>query len=219
MEAQKAQIVVFAWMRLLREGLALSLDREDDLIVFGRAETPDELIAIVNHDRLDAIVVMLDEVEPDTITLLLGLRDAHPDLAIVALERVTFPSRVLERFRDADIAMLEMRANGLPEVCAMVRALVHGRDQREVVQSIDTGRERPLMTRREHDVLQLIGTGRTAAEISAELGIQPKTVENHKQRIFRKLDVQSQTHAVARAIQMGLIGTADHVAGLRATSA
>jgi DNA-binding CsgD family transcriptional regulator len=37
------------------------------------------------------------------------------------------------------------------------------------------------------------------------MGISPKTVENHKQRIFSKLGVQNQAHAVSVALRQGLL--------------
>jgi DNA-binding CsgD family transcriptional regulator len=37
------------------------------------------------------------------------------------------------------------------------------------------------------------------------LNISPKTVENHKQRIFRKLGVQNQAHAISVAMRSGLM--------------
>lgn len=42
--------------------------------------------------------------------------------------------------------------------------------------------------------------------MGSDLGISPQTVEEHKRRIFAKLDVRNQSHAVARAIQLGLFG-------------
>ena len=58
------------------------------------------------------------------------------------------------------------------------------------------------LTGREADVLALVGAGRTSRQISAELHISPKTVENHKQRIFGKLGVQNQAHAVSVAMRV-----------------
>lgn len=63
----------------------------------------------------------------------------------------------------------------------------------------------PALTGRELEVLRLIGAGRTTREISVVLGVSRRTVENHKRRIFAKLDVQSQAHAVASAARMGLL--------------
>ncbi|HZD37012.1 MAG TPA: LuxR family transcriptional regulator [Actinomycetes bacterium] len=61
------------------------------------------------------------------------------------------------------------------------------------------------LTGRELEVLRLIGAGRTTREISIVLGVSRRTVENHKRRIFAKLDVQSQAHAVASAARRGLL--------------
>jgi DNA-binding NarL/FixJ family response regulator len=65
--------------------------------------------------------------------------------------------------------------------------------------------DRSTLTGRELEVLRLIGAGRTTRQISDALGISQRTVENHKRRIFAKLDVQSQAHAVASAARLGLL--------------
>ena len=61
------------------------------------------------------------------------------------------------------------------------------------------------LTQREPEVLQLLGSGMRAYEIATELGISPKTVSNHIQSIFRKLNVHSRAQAVARAYEHGLV--------------
>ena len=50
-----------------------------------------------------------------------------------------------------------------------------------------------------------IGAGSTTRLVAQTMGISPKTVENHKQRIFSKLGVQNQAHAVAVAMRQGLL--------------
>jgi DNA-binding CsgD family transcriptional regulator len=62
-----------------------------------------------------------------------------------------------------------------------------------------------ILTPREREVLELVSTGLTSRVISTHLGVSPKTIENHKQRIFHKLGVQNQGHAVANALRAGLI--------------
>src|SRR5436190_48192 len=70
-----------------------------------------------------------------------------------------------------------------------------------------SGEVTPLLalTERERQVLRLVGTGSTTREISGRLGISTKTVENHKHRIFAKLGVHNQAHAVSIAVRTGLI--------------
>lgn len=65
---------------------------------------------------------------------------------------------------------------------------------------------RTVLTPRQLDVVRLIARGLTSHEIADELGVRPKTVENYKQRVFVRLDVQNQAHAVARCSRLGLIG-------------
>jgi DNA-binding NarL/FixJ family response regulator len=61
------------------------------------------------------------------------------------------------------------------------------------------------LTQRELDVLQLLAEGATNSEISARLFISPKTTKNHLAAIFQKLDVTNRTHALVRAVVMGLV--------------
>jgi DNA-binding CsgD family transcriptional regulator len=61
------------------------------------------------------------------------------------------------------------------------------------------------LTQRELEVLQLLAEGATNNEISQRLYISPKTTKNHLAAIFQKLDVTNRTHALVRAVVMGLV--------------
>lgn len=61
------------------------------------------------------------------------------------------------------------------------------------------------LTARERDVLRAMAEGLGAKTIARRLGVAVKTVESHKFRIFEKLGVHTQAHAVAMAITHGLV--------------
>ncbi|HVA07514.1 MAG TPA: response regulator transcription factor [Acidimicrobiales bacterium] len=61
------------------------------------------------------------------------------------------------------------------------------------------------LTQRELEVLQLLAEGATNGQISQRLYISPKTTKNHLAAIFQKLDVTNRTHALVRAVVMGLV--------------
>lgn len=63
----------------------------------------------------------------------------------------------------------------------------------------------PHLTDREVMIVYLMSAGHTVPEIAKVLGLGPRTVENHKRHIYEKLGVGSQSHAVARAIWLGLL--------------
>jgi two-component system nitrate/nitrite response regulator NarL len=63
----------------------------------------------------------------------------------------------------------------------------------------------PRLTDREVMIVFLMSAGHTAPEIAKLLELRPRTVENYKRRIYEKLGVGSQSHAVAKAIWLGLL--------------
>lgn len=65
-------------------------------------------------------------------------------------------------------------------------------------------RRRPVLTPREMDILGAMSDGLAAKAIAVRLGVALKTVENHKIRIFEKLGVRSQAHAVTVAMAYGI---------------
>ncbi len=60
------------------------------------------------------------------------------------------------------------------------------------------------LTQREGEVLELVAQGLAGKQVARYLGISPKTVEQHKTRIFAKLGVSNQTAAVSLALASGL---------------
>ncbi|HEY3662822.1 MAG TPA: response regulator transcription factor [Chthoniobacterales bacterium] len=61
------------------------------------------------------------------------------------------------------------------------------------------------LTRREMDILRLIVKGSAAKDSAGELGISPRTVETHRTRLLRKLNLDSSIQVVVFAVQEGLI--------------
>ena len=65
--------------------------------------------------------------------------------------------------------------------------------------------QRPVLTEREIQVLELIAQGHQNKEIAHALNIAEETAKIHVKHIFNKLNVQNRTQAVAVAIHDGLI--------------
>lgn len=61
------------------------------------------------------------------------------------------------------------------------------------------------LTERECEVLQLLAEGKSNREIATQLAIAEITVKNHVSHICEKLHVSNRTHAVVRAMAMGLV--------------
>ena len=61
------------------------------------------------------------------------------------------------------------------------------------------------LSRRELEVVRLVGAGRTNREIAQELFLSPRTVDMHVRNILRKLDCRSRVDAARRAVELGIL--------------
>jgi DNA-binding NarL/FixJ family response regulator len=62
-----------------------------------------------------------------------------------------------------------------------------------------------ILSEREMEVLQLLAEGKSTPEIASNMFISQKTVKNHLASIYEKIDARDRTHAVIRAVKMGII--------------
>jgi RNA polymerase sigma factor (sigma-70 family) len=63
----------------------------------------------------------------------------------------------------------------------------------------------PKITQRERDVLRLLADGKSNEEIGKELFISPETVRTHVRKAMAKLEADTRTEAVAKALRQSLI--------------
>jgi RNA polymerase sigma factor (sigma-70 family) len=69
------------------------------------------------------------------------------------------------------------------------------------------GKGLDILSKRERQVLELVAEGKTNPQIGSQLGISPKTVARHRERIMSKLDLHTAAALVKFAIRTGLIDT------------
>jgi len=85
--------------------------------------------------------------------------------------------------------------------CAFLRVLASERG----VASATSQRASRLVTERQAQILNLIKLGKTNSEIALVLHCSPWTIKNHIHAILRKLDSNTRTHAIARAMSLGIL--------------
>ena len=181
------------------------LNDEPDIEVVGTAATGAELLRVCERLQPDVVLLEADAGEWDAGHLSVTLLKRHRRLRVVGLHDDGDPTTVRHAQR-AGMAALVSRSEGVAPLLIALR----DRSSRRPVVPLTAARPHDQLrsvslTERERQVLLHVGCGETSREICLQLGISRKTVENHKQRIFAKLDVQNQAHAIALAMRRGLI--------------
>ena len=185
--------VVVAREPLLRDGLALIVgDVVDDV---RPVESLDELEAIL--DEVQVVVAHVsDGAEAVELGGLCGARSRA-----VAVHDGLGPSAVASARRAGVDAFVDTSSG--PEV--LLGAVVEEGPRGRLRWSPPAVGVRSLSDR-ELSVLTGVAAGKTSATVAAELGLSVRTVEKYKQQIVERLGARSQAHAVALALQTGIIG-------------
>lgn len=204
------KVVVQQRQRLFREGLGQLLESEDDFDVVGSASTGADFLAVCEEHQPEVALLEADAVEWDAGRLALAVRQAVPRLRLLGLSTRQMSPGEVAKFQRCGIGDVLPRSAGIGRILAALRAPPAPLRLRSYPQTT-TARDRAatepphlVLTPRELMVLNLVGAGFTSKEISGRLNISHKTVENHKQRIFGKLGVQNQAHAVSVAMRRGI---------------
>lgn len=189
--------------QLLRSGIALILEGEDDLHLIGAARDDAELVELVRDHDVDTVILEVQVEAWDVSELVQDLRAHNAELLIIGLYSGRRSDHVAAT-KGAGIDVLLPVSAGTSGLLASLRgseAVLHPGPT--VDRRVLPGRE--VLTPREHEVLRHISAGLTSQQSAQLLEVSPKTVDNHKQRMFAKLGVQNQAHAVAVAHRAGIL--------------
>ncbi|GGU18407.1 response regulator [Streptomyces violascens] len=194
---------------IVRAGLRAVLDTEPDFSVAGEAATAERAVELASSDAYD--VVLMD------LQFGAGMHGAEATAKITARPGAPRVLVLTTYDTDADIlAAVEAGAAGYllkdappEELAAAVRTAASGRSAlapavaHRLMDRMRTPAE--ALTRRELEVLQLVGDGLSNQQISKQLFLSQATVKSHLVHIYAKLGVDSRTAAVAAASARRLI--------------
>jgi DNA-binding NarL/FixJ family response regulator len=204
---------------LVRAGLRMMIESQEDLRVAGEAGTGDEAVALAP----DADVVLMDIRMPglDGLAATRTITNAAQAPRVIILTTFELDDYVFEAVRAGASGFLLKRTRP-EELLAAIRTVAAGdallspsvtrRLMREFARTTAQGRptaasNRDLdrLTEREREVLIHVAHGQSNKEIAAELHLGESTVKTHVKRILMKLGLRDRVHAVVYAYEVGLL--------------
>ena len=200
---------------MVRAGLRLLLEAEDDLEPVGEAGSGREAIFEARSTKPD--VVLLDVVMPDQsgLDVLPTLLHERPELKVLMLSMQDDPQYVRQAFA-AGASGYVLKEAADTEVVAAIREVARGGryvhpelGARLVTAETEAARraEKDPLSEREREVLRLLALGHTNQEIAKQLYISVRTAETHRAHIMQKLRLSSRVELVRYALGEGLLET------------
>jgi two-component system response regulator NreC len=198
---------------VVRAGLAMLVNAEDDLEAVGEAGSAREAVFEARSTKPD--VVLMDVMMPDQsgLEVVPQLLKEHPEAKVLVLSMQDDPRYVREAF-EAGASGYVLKEAADAELVAAIREIggggryVHPELGARLVAAETAERRRaeedPLSDR-EREVLRLLALGHTNQEIAKELYISVRTAETHRAHIMQKLRLSSRAELVRYALSQGLL--------------
>jgi DNA-binding NarL/FixJ family response regulator len=207
---------------VVREGLSAIVDAEDDILVVGEAWDGNEAVRLAHQLRPDVVLMDLKMPNMDGVEAIERIRSEVPGTYILILTTYADDEFILAGIRagargyllkdappDELVRAIRIVSQGEsllePSVAAKVldklSALINDGDSPPESKSTQF----PSLTPREQEILALLANGARNKDIADALFISERTVKVHVSSLMQKLDANTRTEAVAKAIQQGLI--------------
>jgi DNA-binding NarL/FixJ family response regulator len=203
---------------LFREGLKTIVNRDDKYTVVCEAGNGTDGIRLGRRHKPDIMLVDISMPGKNGIQVIRELKQTLPETRFIIISMHSEADYIVEAFRaGASGYMIKESAAGnlIRGLDAVARGELFLDDalSQEVVfrlmQAKDeqaTGRDPyTTLTAREQEVLRHLAEGLTAKEVAAQLFISPKTVENHRTNLMKKLGLHSTVELIRYAARLGLI--------------
>ncbi len=209
---KKSKVFVVDDHPIIRQGLALMINRESDLAVCGEAQDAQTAIQAVATAKPDIMIVDISLTGPDGLDLLKDIRMRYPELPVLILsmhDEGIYAERALRAGAQGYI----MKQEATEKVLVALRRIltreiyiserIANRMLQRYIGSRGAGRPSSIadLTDRELEVFRLIGEGHSTRRIAEELHISVKTVESYQAHIKEKLSLRSARELVQHAIQ------------------
>jgi len=198
--------------QILREGIRRGFESAGHEIV-GEAVNGAEAVEQARELRPQIVLMDLSMPVMDGVTATQHICSELPETQVVVLtmhDDVTKTRQALDAGANGYLS----KGSSFAEVLSTVEAVAAGEtglspelavSMLRAAQDAEPGPDGPLLSDRQVEILQAIADGETTKQVARSLGIAQKTVHNHLNSIYRRLDTQSLTHAVLSAVRLGII--------------
>ncbi|MEM1338422.1 MAG: response regulator transcription factor [Bacteroidota bacterium] len=192
----------------LIEGIELFFEFEDDISIVGTANTGKDLMGLLEKKRVNIVIVDIRMPDMDGIEATRLISKKYPEIKVIAF--TMFDQKIaVAKMLQAGAKGYLLKNSSLKNLLEAVRQVEKGNtyyDSNLPVGSVETlsptgTKKKGKLSKRQYEILELIGEGKTNTEISEILFIGKHTVATHRKNIMQKLDISGQHALISYAIK------------------
>ncbi|HTL30546.1 MAG TPA: response regulator transcription factor [Tepidisphaeraceae bacterium] len=211
---KKASVFVVEDHPIVRHGLMMLINDEEDMVVSGEAESVADAMEKMRTANPDVIVVDIALGDGSGLDLIKDLHAAHPNVPLLAVS-MHDESIYAERALRAGAKGYIMKKAAMDSLLVAIRRVLSGEIYLSEAMSSRllrklmnpggiTGSPIDSLTDREFQVFRLIAEGVGPSEIANRLNLSVKTIETHREHIKEKLGLKSGTELTRFSLQWSM---------------
>ncbi|MBS1837274.1 MAG: response regulator transcription factor [Actinobacteria bacterium] len=196
--------------QILRDGIRRGLESAGEDVV-GEADNGEVAVVLAAETRPDIVLMDLSMPVLDGVAATRRICEQLPGTKVVVLTMHDDPERTRAALQAGAAAYLS-KGTSFADVLDTLRRVQAGEETlspRLAASMLEHLGQQPsrndLLSDRQVEILQMIADGMSTKQAARALGITQKTVHNHLNATYRRLDTQSLTHAVLSAVRLGII--------------
>ncbi len=198
---------------IVRQGLRQILSGIPDMEVASEAANAQETLDQVRVGGWDVLVLDITMPDRSGFDILKELKLEQPHLPVLVLS-IHAEEQLAVRVLKAGASGYLTKENAPGELVKAIRKVVSGgkyisRSLAETLAfSLEVASDRPpheALSDREFQVMQLMASGKTLAEIAETLSLSAKTISTYRTRLLEKMNLKTNAEIIRYAIENGLI--------------
>jgi len=215
MESKKYRIIVVDDHEIFRDGLKFVLSQSDNTEIIGEATNGEEFLELIETITPDLVLMDIAMPVMDGIEATQKALERNPNMKIIALSMFGDEEYYFKMIH-AGVKGFVLKKSGKKELEKAIVEVMKGDSYfsnellRNIILNLAETKEtkstnNSSLTKREHEVLQLICKGFSNTEIADSLHISAKTVEGHRTNLLSKTGVKNSINLVMYAIKNKII--------------
>ncbi len=190
------------------EGIRSLLQNEQDIEWVGHASNAASCMAFLQRQLPDVILMDINLPESSGIDLCREVRLRFPSVFVIGLSTFNQQS-FIQKMMDNGASGYVLKNATKEELMEAIKIVAGGKTylSHEAAQSLrkNNTAEKPVLTSREKEVLELIANGMTNGEIAQHLFISISTVDTHRKNLLAKFNCRNIVSLIKFAVQNGMV--------------
>ena len=188
----------------LIDGIKLLLKYEEDIEIVGTTSNGEDLLDLVRLKEPNVVITDIQMPKMDGITATKIIKKEYPHIKVLAFTMFD-QIEAINQMIEAGASGYLLKNSALEEILAAIISVNKGNTYFDANIELDindkSNKKKGLLTKRQKEILRLVGQGKTSKEIAEELFIGVHTVDTHRKNMARILGLQGKGELMRYALE------------------